>query len=159
MSSSFGKPKTSKLQELFLVSSCYNGSYGRSTNGGKTNGRRVIRTSSYGAYGDPDDDDDDGGGGGRDGGGGGDDGDDHDDVVVAAAAATGVAFGRSNGTRRSDVGRKIGSTTSNSDSGRSSTEIGPEADRDKELSQQQNGQRSSASSDAVAGNGRVKDLV
>lgn len=144
-----GQPKTSKLQALFSVSSCYNGSYGRSVNGGdrKNNGRRVIRTSSYGAYGDADDDDDDGGGGGDDV----DDGAEHHEDVVAAVAA--VAFG-SNGTRRS-VGRKIGSTTSNSDSGRSSTEIGPEVDKDKELSQH-NGQSAAA---AAAGNGCVKDLV
>lgn len=147
-----GPPKTSKLQALFPVSACYNGSFGRSANGGggKKNGQRVIRTSSYGAGGDLDDDDDDGGGGDDI-----DDGDEnHDDVVVAAATA--VAFG-SNGTRRS-VGRKIGSTTSNSDSGRSSTEIGPEVDKDNERSQQ-NGRRPSAATAAVAGNGCVKDLV
>ncbi|XP_065090283.1 putative uncharacterized protein DDB_G0279653 isoform X2 [Ochlerotatus camptorhynchus] len=152
LSTTLGQPKTSKLQALFSVSSCYNGSYGRSVNGGdrKNNGRHVIRTSSYGAYGDADDDDDDGGGGGDDV----DDGAEHHEDVVAAVAA--VAFG-SNGTRRS-VGRKIGSTTSNSDSGRSSTEIGPEVDKDKELSQH-NGQSAAAAAAAAAGNGCVKDLV
>ncbi|XP_062706881.1 myb-like protein Q isoform X2 [Aedes albopictus] len=157
LGSAVGQPKPSKLQALFSVSSCYNGSHGRSdTNGKPRNGRRVNRTICYG---DEEDDEDEGDGGGGGGGGGVDDDDDDnrddDDVVMTAAAAAvaKVALGN-NGTttRRNGVPRKLGSNTaSNSDSGRSSTEIGP-ADSDKDQKREQPQPR-------AAGNGCLSDLV
>ncbi|XP_062546286.1 putative uncharacterized protein DDB_G0282133 isoform X2 [Armigeres subalbatus] len=154
LGSTVSQHKPSKLQALFSVSSCYNGSHGRSVGNGdaaKVNGRRVNRTICYG---DEDDDDDGGGGDGGGGGGDADDDDNRDEGDVVAAAVAKVALGTNGTTRRNIIPRKLGSTTSSSnDSGRSSTEMGPEVDGDQREPEQrlhQNG---------ANGNGCLKDLV
>uniref|UniRef100_A0A0P6IYR1 Putative thyroid hormone receptor-associated protein complex subunit n=1 Tax=Aedes aegypti TaxID=7159 RepID=A0A0P6IYR1_AEDAE len=143
LGSTVGQQKPSKLQALFSVSSCYNGSHGRNDGGKINNGRRVSRTICYG-----DEEDDDGNVGGGGGGDGDDDDDNRDDDDVVAAAVAKVTLG-SNGTPRRNVPRKLGSTASNSDSGRSSTEIGPEAEKEPQRQRQ----------DGAASNGCLNDVV